>query len=46
MSIHVILYKDSNFWITQGIEYDFATQGKTVQPAPKEWLKLFEKITD
>ena len=38
--VRVLLYQDSNFWVTQGLEYDIATQGTTIQLA----LDSFERV--
>lgn len=41
MDMNIVTFQDSGFWIAQGIEYDFAAQGKTEDTAIDSIERLF-----
>lgn len=40
IKVRVLLYLDNNIWVTQGLEYDIATQGTSIPLA----LDSFERV--
>ena len=40
-SVSVLLMKEDDFWVAQGLEFDVAAQGKTIQDAKNSFERTF-----